>query len=412
MDEELIRFDNGEGHTLAARVDRPPEGAPSAWAVFAHCFTCSKDLRATRMLSQALARSGIGVMRFDFTGIGESSGDFADKRFTSNVADLVAAAKHLEAIEGPPQLLIGHSLGGAAVLAAADAIPSVRAVATLGAPSDPEHVTRLFADATADIERDGEAEVSIGGRSFSIRKEFLEDLRRSTLEGKIGNLRRALLIMHSPVDRVVDVENAAHIYRTAKHPKSFVSLDDADHLLSKRRDAEYAAGVLAAWARRYVEPAEPASDAAPDPRGAQTVVHTGARGFDSEIVSSGYRFRADEPADAGGSDGGPSPYDLLLAGLGSCTGMTLRMYADRKGWPLDGVTVRLDHSKIHAKDCADCETQSGKIDRIDRRVTIHGDRLDDDQRQRLLQIANKCPVHRTLSSENRIVTELDDDPER
>ena len=402
MRAERFDFPNARGETLAALLQRPA-GQPAAFALFAHCFTCGKDNLAAKRLAEALAERGIAVLRFDFTGLGASEGEFANTHFSSNVADLVAAADHLRRTERAPALLVGHSLGGAAVLAAAAEIPEAKAVATIAAPSDPGHVTGLFKDQVADIRAQGEGEVVLAGRPFRIRREFLDDVAEQTLIERVASLHRALLIMHSPTDDTVGIDNATRIFLAAKHPKSFVSLADADHLLTDRRDALYAAHVIAAWAERYVEAAPQA--AAQEPR-AVVVTETRESKFQQEVAIGPHHFLADEPVAAGGGDSGPSPYDLLLAGLGTCTAMTLRLYADQKQLPLARVSVSLTHEKIHAADCATCETKEGRLDRIDRTIVLEG-ALDDAQRARLLEIADKCPVHRTLTSEVEIRTALE-----
>lgn len=396
-----IHFPGAFGTALAARLDLPAQ-TPLAYALFAHCFTCSKDSLAAARISAALVEHGFGVLRFDFTGLGGSAGDFANTNFSSNVADLVAAADWLRSRHQAPRVLIGHSLGGAAVLAAAGKIAEVAAVATIGAPFDPAHVQKLLGPAVPEIEASGEAEVNLAGRKFRIRKQFLEDLAGADSGTRIAQLRKALLIFHSPRDTTVDIENAARIYAAAKHPKSFVSLDTADHLLTARADATYVAAVVAAWASRYVGSAAAAAAAPPD---GVTVTETGEGRFTQHISAGAHVLRADEPVSAGGNDSGPGPYDLLLAALGACTSMTLRMYAEQKKWPLERVSVRLRHDKIHAADCAECETREGKIDRIEREITLTGS-LDDAQRARLLEIADKCPVHRTLHSEILVRTAL------
>jgi putative redox protein len=405
---EKLTFEGAGGETLAARLDLPA-GEPRAYALFAHCFTCSKDIFAAKRIAGALAEGGIAVLRFDFTGLGHSEGEFANTNFSSNVDDLVAAAEYLRANRAAPKLLIGHSLGGAAVLAAAARVPEAVAVATIGAPSDPGHVAHLFRDAADEIAAKGEAEVDLGGRRFRVKKQFLDDIAAQNLEPALGTLRKALLLFHAPRDETVGIDNAGRIFAAAKHPKSFVSLDDADHLLSRKADAVYVAQVLAAWADRYLGAgAGAAMESAPvltaDP-GSVAVRERGGARFAQEIAAGSHRFSADEPADYGGDDSGPTPYDLLLAGLGACTTMTVRMYAERKGWPLDRAEVRLTHEKIHARDCADCETREGRIDRIDRRLKLEGP-LDAAQREKLLEIADKCPVHRTLTGEIKINTEL------
>lgn len=399
MPSTHVRFPNADGdEQLAARLDRP-EGRERAWALFAHCFTCSKDLRAIGAISRALNREGIAVMRFDFTGLGESEGDFADTNFSSNVDDLEAAAQYLEGEHIAPRILIGHSLGGAAVLQAAHRLESVQAVSTIAAPSDPEHVTNLLSESLQEIEETGQANVTLAGRTFTIRKQFLDDLERARMEETIQSLGRALLIFHSPLDQIVGIDNAAQIFEAAKHPKSFVSLDEADHLLTDPSDAEYIGSVLAAWAQKYLDREE-----VPERSEGQVVTRTGAS-YQTEIAAGRHSLVSDEPEDVGGDDAGPTPYDLLLSALGACTGMTLRMYADRKDWPLEDVAVHLTHEKIHAADCEHCETKNGKIDRIEREVEVEGD-LSEEQRDRLLEIANKCPVHRTLHSEIDVQSRL------
>jgi putative redox protein len=399
MPAERFDFVNAEGQRLAALLDAPA-GAPRAYALFAHCFTCGKDVHAARRIAEALTALGIGVLRFDFTGLGASEGEFANTTFSSNVADLVAAANALREARRAPAILIGHSLGGAAVLAAAGEVPEARAVVTIAAPCDPGHVTGLFKDKLDDIARHGEIEVALAGRPFRIRRSFIDDVAEQKLKDKIAGLRKALLVFHSPTDDIVGIENASCLFEAAKHPKSFVSLAGADHLLSRRSDAAYVASVMAAWAERYLELSEPRVQTAEN----EVVVSETRRGrFQQEVTVGRHRFLADEPERVGGLDSGPGPYDLLLAGLGACTSMTLRLYAERKKLPLDRVTVRLSHAKVHAADCETCETKEGMIDRIERAITIEGT-LDEAERARLLEIADKCPVHRTLTSEIEIRT--------
>ncbi|MCR9256108.1 MAG: bifunctional alpha/beta hydrolase/OsmC family protein [Alphaproteobacteria bacterium] len=406
LSSSRVNFTGQNGQTLAARLERP-KGPIVAYALFAHCFTCSKDIFAATRIARGLAEQGIATFRFDFTGLGHSEGDFANENFSSNVEDLVAAAGHMRDTLAAPTVLIGHSLGGAAVLAAAGQIPEVKAVATIGAPADPAHVSHLFDAHIDSIQAEGEAAVELFGRTFTVKKHFLEDIAEQKQKERIGTLKRALLVMHSPIDATVGIENAGTIFGAAKHPKSFISLDNADHLLSNHADAAYAADVLAAWAGRWV--------------GRKAVERPVGKVGDGQVVveeSPGFKFRqvmaagphtliADEPESFGGADSGPTPYGFLVAGLGACTSMTIRMYADRKGLPLDSVRVELEHAKIHAADCESCETADGKIDRIVRKVYLTGD-LTADQRQSLLRIADKCPVHRTLHSEVLIETELSD----
>jgi len=389
---------------LSARLDLPPGGSPSAYALFAHCFTCSKNIRAAVNISRALSREGFGVVRFDFTGLGESEGEFEDTNFSSNVADLLAAAGYMERSLGTPQLLVGHSLGGAAVLQAVSELPGVRAVATVGVPADPAHVLVHMESSLEEIEETGAAQVSIGGRPFRVRKQFLDDLRAQRMEHTVANLSRPLLLFHSPIDTVVGIENASRLYAMARHPKSFVSLDRADHLLTDPRDSSYVGTVLAAWATRYVDLAgeEATVDAL---RTMDRVVTCTPRGaFRTEVRIRAHGLVADEPRAMGGEDAGPSPYELLAAGLGACTSMTLEMYARRKGWPLEEARVRLRHDRIHRIDeeaCADGD--DARLDVIEREIELVG-ALDAGQRARLLEIARRCPVHRTLEAGADVVT--------
>jgi uncharacterized OsmC-like protein/alpha-beta hydrolase superfamily lysophospholipase len=402
MPAEKFDFRSIQGHQLAALLDRP-DGAVRAVALFAHCFTCGKSNRAARRIAEGLKLHGIAVLRFDFTGLGASEGEFANTTFSSNVDDLVAAADHLRSTLAAPAILIGHSLGGAAVLAAAHRIADARAVVTINAPSDPAHVAGLLREHAAEIEANGEVEVTLGGRSFRVRRSFLEDIAHQNLTARIAELRKALLIFHSPTDDTVGIENASHIFLAAKHPKSFISLAGADHLVSTQSDAAYVAHVIAAWAERYLDMAADiglSADAGPH----MVVVRETRRGlFQQEVIAGPHHLLADEPVKSGGTDTGPGPYDLLLAALGACTSMTLRLYADRKQLPLTRTSVRLQHNRIYAKDCADCETKEGMIDHIERAITLEGD-LDAAQRARLLEIADKCPVHHTLTSEVDIRT--------
>lgn len=398
---QRIDFPNDDGEHLSARLELPLE-PPRAFAIFAHCFTCSKDVAAATRISRALCERGIAVLRFDFTGLGNSEGDFANTNFSSNVDDLVAAARFLRENYQPAQLLIGHSLGGAAVLAAGGRIEEVRALVTIGAPSEPDHVLHLLEADLDSIERDGQADVTLAGRTFRIQKQFVEDVEERRLRDSIRGLAKPLLILHSPQDEVVGIDQARRIYEAAVHPKSFVSLDGADHLLSRREDSEYVAVTIAAWASRYLPLKE-----APTPRseeGYVRVEETGS-GFANRITTSRHTLRADEPASVGGTDTGPTPYDLLLASLGACTSMTLRMYAKHKGIALERVAVRLKHEKIHAKDCEECESTEGRVDRIERELVLTGE-LTREQRERMLEIADRCPVHRTLVGSKQILTRL------
>jgi uncharacterized OsmC-like protein/pimeloyl-ACP methyl ester carboxylesterase len=400
---ERFQFTGSEGQQLAAALDTP-DGAIHAYALFAHCFTCGKDVLAAKRIATALAAKGIAVLRFDFTGLGSSEGDFANSTFSSNVADLVRAADHLRETRKTPAILIGHSLGGAAILAAAGQIPDAKAIVTIAAPSDPAHVTGLFKERIEDIRKLGKVEVTLAGRPFQIKREFLDDIAEHGLTTHVANLHKALLVMHAPTDDTVSIDNATRIFVAAKHPKSFVSLADADHLLTDRRDAAYVADVIAAWAERYIEPVATDNGAKAGDAPRKVVVRETRNSKLQNAVSIGpHHLFADEPVAAGGEDSGPGPYDFVLAGLGACTSMTMRLYADRKSFPLERATVTLSHNKIYAKDCAECETKEGMLDQIEVAIGLEGP-LDADQRKRILEIADKCPVHRTLTSEIRIVT--------
>lgn len=404
---EKITFTGALGDELAARLDSP-DGKIRAYALFAHCFTCTKDIFAASRIAEGLTAHGIAVLRFDFTGLGASEGEFANTNFTSNVGDLVAAAGYMREHLSAPQILIGHSLGGAAVLAATPEIAEVEAVCTIGAPADPGHVANNFGDDIKKIDAEGEADVTLVGRPFRIRKQFLDDIRAQKLKNTVAHLDRALLIFHSPVDTIVGIENAQEIYVAAKHPKSFVSLDNADHLLSKRADAVYCANVIAAWAERYigVDVAAGSVDDVPAVADGVVVQETGQGKF-ANIISVGGRhlLHADEPLSVGGNDSGPSPYDYLMAALGSCKAMTMRMYAERKGWPLKQARVTLHHAKIHADDCETCETENGMVDRIDAEIALSGD-LSAEQRQKIFEISERCPVHQTLTHEISLTAKL------
>jgi putative redox protein len=403
MPTEKFQFPGADGLMLAASLDLP-DGEPTAYALLAHCFTCGKDVLAAKRIAEGLAKHGIATLRFDFTGIGASEGEFANSTFSSNIADLVLAADHLRTAKRPPSILIGHSLGGAAILAAASMIPEAKCVATIAAPSDPEHVTHLFQEHIPAIREQGELEVTLAGRPFRIKREFLDDVAEHRLTETVAKLHKPLLIFHSPTDDYVGIDNATRIFIAAKHPKSFISLAGADHLLTQKRDAAYVADMISTWAMRYLDapPAETTAVMDP-PAGFVVVSETRASKLQNLISAGRHRILADEPVDVGGLDTGPGPYDFLLASLGACTSMTMRLYADRKSIPLDRTTVTLKHSRVHAKDCEECETKEGMISQIERTITMDGN-LDAEQRTKLMEIADKCPVHRTLTSEISIVT--------
>ena len=406
--KERFEFQNDAGERLAGLLERP-EGPIAAVALFAHCFTCSKDIAAASRISRALAANGMAVLRFDFTGLGHSDGEFANTNFSSNVSDLRRAADALREQLQAPQLLVGHSLGGAAVLAVAADIPEVKAVVTIGAPSDPSHVAHLLKDKRTEIETEGEAEVTLAGRTFTIKRQFLSDIESHRLAERIRTMGKALLVMHSPVDEIVSIDNASEIFLAARHPKSFISLDKADHLLMKRTDSQYVAATIGAWARRYLLDGDgEAQVESQRPRVGQGEVLVAERDgkFAQDVYTDRHYLRADEPSSYGGKDSGPSPYEFLLAALGTCTAMTVRMYATRKKFDLTRVSVRLKHDKIHAEDCEHCDSREGRIDRIERSLELSGD-LSDEQRKDILRIADRCPVHRTLHSEIDIQSRLD-----
>lgn len=398
---QTVEFAGAEGQTLAGRLDLPV-GIPRAFALFAHCFSCSKDIAAAREIARTLAARGIGVLRFDFTGLGSSEGDFADTNFSTNLADLEAAAAWLAAHHGPASLLIGHSLGGAAAVAVASRLPEVKAVATIGAPSDAGHVIHNFGHKLDEIEAAGEAEVLLGGRPFRIKKQFVEDVSGARVKEAAAALGRPLLVLHAPRDEIVGIDNASGLFLSAKHPKSFVSLDTADHLLTRNADARYAADVITAWAGRYLP--EAAGEPAEAPGGGVHVAETGNGRYEALVRTGPHAFLADEPVAAGGGDAGPNPYDLVAAGLGACTVMTLRMYAERKGWPVTRLAARISHAKDYAEDCENCE-QDRRIDIFEREISIGGD-LTGEQRARMIEIADKCPVHRTLEGKAHVRTRI------
>ncbi|MBN1958220.1 MAG: alpha/beta fold hydrolase [Desulfuromonadales bacterium] len=404
MKSQSIRFKNRKNLTLSGRIDLPEDEKPVAWALFAHCFTCGKNLKSMGHICRALTLRKIAVLRFDFTGIGQSEGDFSTSSLSSNVDDLLCAAQWLETRYEMPEILIGHSFGGAAVLQMAARADGIKAVVTIAAPYDPQHITHLIGPSLNTIDKHGESRVSIAGREFTIGKEFISDLATHQSQERIKNLAAALLVMHSPSDNTVNIENARLIYQAAKHPKSFISLDKTDHLLTNQEDAIYVGNMIADWASRYVDMGTklPQSNQHVDNH---VTVRTDSGGFYTEIQAKGFALTADEPISYGGTERGPTPYDYLMAAIGACTGMTLQMYARKKKWPLTSAVVRLNHSKIHATDCQICETGTGKIDRFERELELHG-ALTDSQKERLTRIADRCPVHQTMHSEVMIETSL------
>jgi len=402
MNLQKIIFTNRDGIDLVGRIELPADQEPHNFALFAHCFTCTKNLSAVKNISRSLTAAGFGVLRFDFTGLGESDGDFEDTNFSGNVEDLVAASDYLKENFQAPTLLVGHSLGGSAVIFAASQLDSVKAVATVGAPSNPKHVQHLLENSLDEIESTGKATVNLSGRSFTIKKHFLDDLKTYSLPEVAKNLGKALLVMHSPQDTTVSIKNAEEIYVAAHHPKSFVSLDGADHLLLKKEDSLYAGTVIAGWASRYVDIPEVEKFQSKSDVVASL---SSEGGYTTQMKVGNHYMLADEPESIGGNDFGPTPYDLLSAGLSSCTAITVQMYVRRKGWDLKNIEVHTSYSKQHAVDCEHCDEDSSKIDTFERAIKLEGD-LNEKQIKRILQIADKCPVHRTLHSETQVVTKL------
>ncbi|MCL6272943.1 bifunctional alpha/beta hydrolase/OsmC family protein [Muricauda sp. 2012CJ35-5] len=404
MGLQKVSFKNADGQSLIGRLELPVDQHPHNFAVFAHCFTCNKNLLAVKNIGKALTSHGFGVLRFDFTGLGESDGDFADTNFSGNVQDLVAAANFLKENYSAPSLMIGHSLGGAAAIFAASELDSIKAVATIGAPANPIHVKHLLQSGIEEIENTGKAVINLSGRDFTIKKQFLVDLETKSLPETAKAMRKPLLVLHSPQDDTVGIKNAEEIYIAAHHPKSFVSLDGADHLLTRKEDSLYVGEVISGWAKRYVDNLETNNKGLKTKH--QVVASLDANdGFTTQMKVGNHYMVADEPTSFGGNDFGPSPYELVSAGLSACTVMTIQMYARRKGWPVDNVEVHTSYSKSHAEDCEDCENPSAKIDTFRREIKLQGD-LDDNQKARIMQIADKCPVHKTLHSETQVISKL------
>ncbi|MFO8147333.1 MAG: alpha/beta fold hydrolase [Bacteroidota bacterium] len=401
MSSEKVTFKNKEGFELHGKLELPIDQAPHNFVIFAHCFTCNKNFFAVKNICDALTDKGFGVLRFDFTGLGESEGEFSDSNFSGNVEDLLSAEEFLKTKYQAPTLLIGHSLGGAAVYFAAQHLPKVKAIATLGAPSSINHVRHLIKDNLEEINKKGKAEVNIGGRSFSIKKQFIEDLENKELTDILPKLEKSILILHSPQDNIVAIKNAEELYMAAKHPKSFVSLDGADHLLSDKTDSQYAGNIIGSWATRYLE-IPVLKDLASRH---EVVANLGKSGFTTRIKAGNHHLVADEPVVAGGNDFGPDPYQLIAAGLAACTSMTIQMYVRRKKWNLETVETHINHSKSYIEDCVNCESASAKIDTFEREIVLTGE-LDEKQKQRILQIADKCPVHKTLHTKVQVITTL------
>ncbi|MDX1542695.1 MAG: bifunctional alpha/beta hydrolase/OsmC family protein [Christiangramia sp.] len=396
-----VSFKNSESQTLKGVLELPSSSKPDSFAIFAHCFTCNKNFHAPTNISRSLASKAYGVLRFDFTGLGESEGEFAETNFSGNVEDLIAAAEFLKAEYKAPSLIIGHSLGGAAALFAARNIPSIKCIATINSPSNLSHVQKHFESSMDEIKKEGFAKVNIGGRNFKIKEHFVEDLQENSNAIALKDIRKSILILHSPQDNIVSIDHAEELYNAARHPKSFISLDGADHLLTKESDSYYVGNVISVWASRYIEEPE-VPELSTDH---EVMANLGSEGFTTQLIAGKHHFLADEPQSAGGNDLGPNPYELVSSGLAACTSMTLQMYAQRKDWKIDNVETHVSYSKKHSNDCENCENDSARIDHFEREIILKGD-LDAAQKERLLEIADKCPVHRTLSSKALINTRL------
>ncbi|MCG9972699.1 bifunctional alpha/beta hydrolase/OsmC family protein [Christiangramia crocea] len=396
-----VSFKNSESQTLRGVLELPTNRKPHNFAIFAHCFTCNKNFHAPTNISRSMASKGYGVLRFDFTGLGESEGEFAETNFSGNVEDLMAASEFLGKEYKAPSLIIGHSLGGAAALFASKKTPSIKCIATINSPSSLSHVQKHFESSMDEIEEEGFATVNIGSRKFKIKEHFVEDLKANENATALKDIRKSILILHSPQDNIVSIDHAEELYRAARHPKSFISLDGADHLLSRESDSYYVANVIAAWASRYIEEPE-VQELNTDH---EVMANLGAEGFSTQMIAGNHHFIADEPKSVGGNDFGPNPYELVSSGLAACTSMTLQMYARRKKWKIENVETHVSYSKKHSVDCENCEKDSAKIDHFEREIILKGD-LEESQKERLLEIADKCPVHRTLSSKAEISTQL------
>lgn len=400
-----VTFNNAKGDKLSGILDLPLDKKVHTYAIFAHCFTCNKNYKAIKNISSGLTSNGFGVLRFDFTGLGQSSGEFEDTNFSHNVEDLTAASTFLGKQYKKPELIIGHSLGGTASLFAAHQTDSIKAVVTIGSPFQPEHVTRLIESKEAEINKEGKAVVNVGGRDFTIKKDFLDDIQKHKIDNFIGELKKPFLIFHSPQDKIVAIKNAELLYSHAHHPKSFVSLDGADHLLSNPKDSSYIGQVIASWAQRYLDTDEKKKELHSDHDVIASLDHEDD--FTTDMVVGDHNMLADEPEDYGGQNLGPNPYEFLSAALASCTAMTIQMYAKRKKWSVDNVEVHVSHKKDHCQDCKKLNDKNSKIDIFEREILLKGD-LDDNQKQKLFEIADKCPVHKTLHTEVEVNTALKD----
>lgn len=400
MKTKNLRITNRQGITLNAMLDVPDLGQPRGYAIFAHCFTCSGNFRPVKNISQQLVQLGMGVLRFDFTGLGHSEGEFADSHISANVQDLEDVYRYFQQYYRAPELLIGHSLGGAAAIIGAARLADIKAVATIGTPATVQHTTKHFADQLQGLQEQQDVEVNIGGRPFTINRNFVDQFAQTDLPQVVHELKKPLLILHSPVDAVVDISNAQQLFHQAFHPKSFVSLDQADHLLLKDADSRYAGSVIAGWVQRYLLPRQLR---AVDTKGEQLVAHLRPEqdGFATSLQTSEHAFIADEPASVGGSNLGASPYQYLSGALAACTTMTLKIYARQKKWDLQEVFVYISHNKQHIDDMG----KKTWLDVMDKKIELVGN-LSAEQRQKLAEIAAKCPVHKTLLGTVEINTKL------
>lgn len=406
MTKEKLNITNRNGEALSAQLIKPVSGEMKSIAIFAHCFTCSSSLAVVRNISSELTSKGIAVLSFDFTGLGHSEGEFADSNFSSNLSDIDDVNDFLIQNYIAPTIMIGHSLGGAAAIVAANRLKNIQAVITIGAPSYIEHVTQHFGELKKEILEKGEAKISIGGRPFTIKKQFLDDMEKHNLEKEIHEMRLPLLILHSPQDTIVGIDNAATLYKNAFHPKSFISLEGADHLLSNKEDAYYVANVIGSWLQRYVKLDTKKEEELKDTNGEQVLVYLDtAEGFANHAYTDNHHVVGDEPVDFGGTDLGFSPYELLNAAIGSCTALTLKLYAERKKWDLKEVFVYLNYAKKHAAEIDSEIDVMGKIDHISKKIRLVGD-LTIEQKDKLKEIASKCPVHKTVASKVYFDTEL------
>ena len=404
MKSTKLNIQNVKGFQLQAYLELPANEKPKNYAIFAHCFTCNSTLKPVKNISRALTSHGFGVVRFDFTGLGKSEGEFADSYFSANVDDLLAVSDYMKEHYQAPSLLVGHSLGGAAVIVAASKLESVKAIATIGAPATTEHVKKHFSHHVNEIAEKGDVEVNIGGRPFKINQEFVDDFDKTDLPEITKSLRKPILIMHAPFDKVVGIENAHQLYLAAHHPKSFISLNDADHLLLENKDSKYVGNLIGAWVQGYFDTRD---NEMLDTEGEQLVAHLNLLddNFTTSIQTAKHTIIADEPESIGGDDFGPSPYDLLSAALASCTVMTLKLYADRKKWDLQEVYAYITYSRKHSDDLQLDVEKPTRFDHLSKKLKFVGN-LDDEQREKLKEIASKCPVHKTLLSEIIIETEL------